>query len=131
MIEGGVMREIRFRQPIRYKDGRFMEWHYWGLINDDWITPAILHGAPDTRKESQQFTGLHDKSGREIYEGDVISIRYDANPDNWVRMVVEWNDGAYELLCEGEFKGTLFYNIRQLEVIGNVFENADLLERLP
>lgn len=68
------MRDIKFRQPIREKDGKFTEWFYWGFIDGNFIEPAIHLSGIDTRPESQQFTGLHDKNGKEIYEGDILNV---------------------------------------------------------
>jgi uncharacterized phage protein (TIGR01671 family) len=58
------MRPLKFRQWV---NDRF---HYWGFLEKDCFTGPINPSDP-----SQQFTGLFSKSGKEIYEGDVIEIQ--------------------------------------------------------
>lgn len=72
-----------------------------------------------------QFTGLHDKNGKEIYEGDVISWRsykgecYYDNGRFWIKgFSCTWQDDPSDAFSEGE----------PLEVIGNVYENPELLK---
>lgn len=60
------MREIKFRQPRLDNRGNFIDWFYWGLIDDGFIAPLRLN------IDSYQFTGLKDKNGTEIYEEDIF-----------------------------------------------------------
>lgn len=78
--------------------------------------------------EVMQYTGLKDKHGKEIYEGDII--RYEHSAVGSIVRVVQYKYGMYGV--EGNVKGTQipFANILDStrEVIGNIYENPELLE---
>lgn len=67
----------------------------------------------------QQFTGLTDKNGKEVYEGDVVTYRDQFN--NIKQGVVEWDSGGFRVESGGLFKPE--------EVIGNIYENPELIEK--
>lgn len=76
--------------------------------------------------ELMQFTGLHDKNGKEIYEGDIVKSSMPYNDTTIDKIdVVEWNDEVCSFeLTKGVrtfFKGLIH------EVIGNIWENPELL----
>ena len=86
-----------------------------------------------------QFTGLHDKNGREIYEGDIISKKRKKDMNNFASEL--WHDPNYYsvvLFFDGCFSAdgflTLIDYIKdyqgniQAEVIGNIYENQELLK---
>lgn len=90
-----------------------------------------------------QYTGLHDENGKEIYEGDIIEFSYDVFTGNFDtkvgRGIIEFIDGAF-YIKSFEIEGKkikdidneewfLLYTVNTdtLEVIGNVFENPELL----
>jgi len=76
--------------------------------------------------ELMQYTGLKDKNGVEIYEGDILSID---NEENLVIAKCLWKSGQFTLEdnCYGHWTRQLYYQPERLLVIGNIYENPELL----
>lgn len=77
-----------------------------------------------------QYTGLHDKNGQSIYEGDIVRTGKDniGDPEPMIGQVI-MREGSW--LIENEKKQEaidLFSEITSREVIGNIFEDKQLLE---
>lgn len=71
----------------------------------------------------EQYTGLKDKNGKEIYEGDIASVRNKNHKNEYDIGLVEFGKAAFRCpFLLGK------YHSGQVEVIGNVHENADLLK---
>ncbi len=74
----------------------------------------------------EQFTGLHDKNGKEIYEGDVVCFSREMSR---FKKQVRWDD---YLLCwefgSRGYVGNLYEEeINSMEIIGNIHENPELI----
>ena len=86
----------------------------WELQNDPYIT--------------MQFTGLTDKQGKEIYEGDIVVEKV-------IKYIVEYDDNQASFAFNPKpIEGEMYHIVHkpkevefELEVIGNIYENKDLL----
>lgn len=107
------MREIKFRA----RDGsRF----YYFVMNQIWDLQARkLHNELCLDGVNfEQFTGLKDKNGREIYEGDILEAKNTIAKDH-LRFCMKWD---FE---RGSW--TTFLPRDAFEIIGNIHENQELL----
>ena len=117
------MRKIKFRQPLFLKE-KFLGFHYWGFINDVFI--GVIGELKEARETSQQFTGLHDRSGKEIYEGD-IGHYGSLTP----LRIIKFSNGSLgpNGMSFDENEGEHSNYIKDFEVIGNIYENPELLDK--
>lgn len=77
--------------------------------------------------ELMQSTGLKDKNGKEIFEGDIVKMAKDVYSDPTYYEVIRHRGGAYRL--ESNQHGCeLWLRHTNCEVIGNIYENPELLE---
>ena len=140
------MREILFRGK-RIDNGEWVDGFYVCLngkehrIYSGYAETDCGHYYPDCwtidPKTVGQFTGLTDKNGKKIFEGDIILFE-DESPSNY-----EYHDST-EMRCgeikfdDGQFYFTnrivvemedlLYYGTIDVEVIGNIHDNPELLE---
>lgn len=125
-------REIKFRGLRTNGNG----WAHGMLLSHDSIgkvghslnTYTYTEVNPET---VCQFTGLHDKNRKEIYEGDIVSIDFGIDDPDISQ--VKFTDGGFVVEADfGDYDMTTIgwaINMADgVEVIGNIHENPELME---
>ena len=119
------MRELKFRA---WADNHWTDFIPTCRTHDEYNTNIIDNDSKSCGRIVEQYTGLKDRNGKEIYEGDIIQERYG-------KTVVEFSteDIGSCGCCVPSFFGSGFLvtrndNPENCEVIGNIHENPELLE---
>ena len=127
------MREIKFRGQTYDTPPH---WVFGDLYHYTTGEPAINYPHPHKKwLESEpvrpatvgQFTGLYDCDGHEIYEGDVLGNKYPSHY-KFANAVVEWGVDGWITDC---FSLREFLKLHTCIVVGNIYDNSELLPELP
>lgn len=123
-------RAIKFRAWDKVKR-KMWEPHYLSMYGEALVSNPISGLPIVTDDPVMQFTGLHDKNGKEIYEGDVLASDY------FKICSVVYRDAAFSLSTdltgpdENPFLlGGCIDEGGSFEVIGNIYENLEFLNEV-
>ena len=122
------MREIKFRAWLKESNEKFREINPFKFIH-------INHEGELFSDENviiSQFTGLLDKNGKEIYEGDILKSEYNSHEQYACHPVV-FKNGSFTVdhninNCCKPWRGNLYSHHNSEEIIGNIYENPDLIK---
>ena len=126
------MREIKFRAWFKPLKKMFMvvkELRFKRNGNIIIITNHTGGTAPNSYRLIQ-FTGLKDKNGKEIFEGDIVPTEKLVDKTLFkAQYIIVWNNEVMGFEFK-EIRSTTFLTlpIGKVEVIGNIYENPELLE---
>lgn len=122
------MREIKFRvwdndsKKIYNQDDFILT---FDNVGEDIYLKGNNEIIPFYRYKLMQYTGLEDKNGQEIYEGDILDY------GTYGKFEVVWHRGSFKIRKLGFKNGNLHYlgdcYFDELMVTGNIYENPELL----
>jgi len=131
-------REIKFRAWDKDKNV-FIPTDVWAIITNDFMALGVMIKDWENYKEGEylydnsqsvmQFTGLLDKNGKEIYEGDILE-RSSSDGKGNVMGRVYFDEGQFRIAWQPKEKGwnnTLYVHLDGCYLIGNIYENPELI----
>ena len=133
------MREIKFKYYFRNKK------HPEEVQSSIFTLEELIESNPDHNPaweliDRALYTGLKDKNGKEIYEGDIVRIdnlhetwKYGEPECDWKILAVKWNRYTFAFSNKNLYKPLSDYSLATwedyiIEIIGNIYENPELLE---
>ena len=114
-------------RPLKFRIYSFLDkaFHYFDIYEG---YPSGIYGAVS---EPQQYTGLNDCQGKEIYEGDIVEYNVGSKDITWTDVVV-WGHYGFSLMNHDgiETSSMHFTHMPDMVVIGNVIESVELKKKI-
>lgn len=134
-----MKREIKFRAKAINNDffeGAWVDGYYTKVLWSGNLVDVITDGAHEIPIQIEtlgQFTGLHDKNGQEIYEGDIVQLDYITTLGKHrigLSFEVKWctQEGCW-VGWDGFTENALQQTRKMFVVKGNIYDNPDLIKR--
>jgi len=130
------MREIKFR-GLRKAKNMVGVWEVGNYHKGAFSGGSFINGWEAIPETVGQFTGLTDKNGVEIYEGDIVKDKFDGGYtvdycDDWgafrAKIIYDYDDGGEKRFFIAGSQSFIGNAWREWEVIGNIHDNPELLE---
>ena len=114
-------------RPLKFRAWNGENMEYGGFVIH--AGGKIINNAPELCRVKEdspvmQFTGLTDKNGKEIYEGDILKICRHWDSSMMRPQTVEFVDGKFYPFGTGDWEP----DMDEVEVVGNIHETPELLE---
>lgn len=143
LIDKDELDYINFDRDGNFAVGFYEDGYIIGNVaeaSEDYISPEFWIAVD--RNTIGQYTGLHDKNGREIYESDILRVERNDDPNDFYIAPVSWCGGDYPAfdILPKYWPHRVNYDTNALSaiyagwseevmtVIGNIYEDPDLLE---
>ena len=104
---------------FRSWDGLNKKMEFWTL--NDLI---LSEDRPSPLDKWMQSIDLHDQNGKEIYEGDILEEKF-----SHCLFQVEYDDCSFKMF-DGGNPSDIWDNIENLTIVGNIYENLELIEKI-
>ena len=132
------MREILFRGK-RKDNGEWIEGFYIDSVCKNpiigYITPSYPTEPIKVDKRTVcQYTGLKDKNGNKVFEGDIVKVKITQKEDigiygdcKYKVGFIVYNEDFALFTCKNNFMNFINWAFNEYKVIGNIFDNKEIL----
>lgn len=111
---------------IKHSDdkGKVESYYFNALDELGWVAECVV-----SAETVCQYTGLTDKNGRKIFEGDILLYIDRECPNDILRELVAWNGFSWVARMGKRDIVMTEWECKHMEVIGNILDNPELMEK--